>query len=100
MHIRTSRAAVAVTVGGTETTAFTSSSHRREARRPPSTTLWASRSLVVRQGRLIGVRVDESRVDVALVANGSNQMRWVDGEGVLTESQARVWLRTSRFTVR
>lgn len=99
MHVRTTRTAVAVTVGSTEEVAYTSTS-QRQSHRPPSTTLWASRALDVRQGRLIGVRVSATRVDVALVGHGNDGMRWIGAEGVLTESQARLWLRTSKFTLR
>lgn len=99
MHVRTDRAAVAVTFGGSDTAEF-ASPLRPPPRRPPFVTLWASRALDLRLGRLIGVRIGEHRIDVALVAPGSDSMRWVDAEGVLTESQARLWLRTSTFTMR
>lgn len=59
--------------------------------------LWASRGLEVRRGRLLGVRIRGDELHVALVGHDTDSLRWVAPEGLLSESQARVWVRTARF---
>jgi hypothetical protein len=60
-------------------------------------TLWASQSLPVRGGRLIGVRLRGAVVEVAFVKQGADGLRWVSAEAVLSEYQAQVWLATANF---
>jgi hypothetical protein len=91
MHIRYQHAAVDVTPEQPQSV----SSDRRPG--PPARVLWASRWLAVRSGRLVGVRVHANALDAALITHGAAGIRWVDAETVMTESQARLWLRTSRF---
>ena len=64
--------------------------------RPPRV-LWASTALLVRAGRLVGVRLVDQTVEVALVRHGADRIRWVRADEVLNEYQVAVWLRTSAF---
>jgi hypothetical protein len=91
MHIRYPNAAVDVTPDPPQ---LPPPPHRR---RPVAQVLWASRWLAVQSGRLIGVRIHENAVDVALVARGAEGFRWISAQAALTESQARLWLRTANF---
>jgi hypothetical protein len=70
---------------------------RSRTTRPFPSTLWASSPMSVRGGRLIGVRLRDSLIEVALVAHGAEHLRWVPASTVLTERQAAAWLTTSRF---
>lgn len=106
MHTRYPRAAVEIgdapTHGshqdlGSPSSGFVSTGRPSSASQPLPT-LWASRTFQVRQGRAIGVRLRAGTVQVALVADGADALRWVDAESVLTESQANQWLRTTRFS--
>ncbi len=103
-YIRTSRAAVAVTPAEPATTHQNHGgagnwsqqgtiSGKPEKRRVQ--TLWASRPLTVRAGRLVAVRLrgDDLRIGLA-TADG---LRWVSPDGVLTVSQAEAWVKASRF---
>lgn len=93
MHIRTPRAAVAA--DSAPSASFTPSTPAPRAVRPP--TLWASLPLRVRAGRLLGVRLAGGQLEVALVADGADAVRWVSAERVLTEGQAETWARTAVF---
>jgi hypothetical protein len=111
MHVRTPRAAVAASGGGIDETAF-AQLPRRHSRRPQAQAYWASRAFEVRSGRLVGFRIAEvttpdgrpaARVEVALVAHGSDSLRWVNADGehpILSESAARRWLQAETFTTR
>lgn len=94
MHIRTPRAAVAADSAPSALTT-TSTIAASRAARPP--TLWASRPLRVRAGRLLGARLAGGRLEVALVADGADAVRWVAAERVLTERQAEDWARNAAF---
>lgn len=90
-HVRTPRAAVAATTPDNDQ----QFSRRREAVRSTSQTLWASRPLSVRAGRLVAVRLlgEELRVGIA-TAGG---LRWVRAESALTSAQAQMWVASSTF---
>ena len=94
MHVRFPRAAVAAD-GVVAPYGSSNNPPRRDGRAAP--VLWASRPLVVRAGRLVGVRQRDGEVYVALVAAGADALRWVKASTVLTEAQAAVWTRTSAF---
>jgi hypothetical protein len=69
--------------------------HRPADNHQPVQTLWASRPLQVRAGRLIAVRLrgDDLQVAVATI----NGRKWVRADAALTAAQAERWVRTSRF---
>lgn len=93
-YTRTSRAAVAAPA----TSDHQAQSPLPEAasRRRSTQTLWASRPMTVRAGRLIAVRLrrDDLRVAIATV----DGLRWVRPESVMTAAQAQRWTSTSSFT--
>ncbi len=93
MHIRTPRAAIAADSAPPAQT--THSTPEPRAARPP--TLWSSRPLRVRAGRLLGVRLADGELQVALVADGADAVRWVAAEKALTERQAEDWARSAAF---
>ena len=98
MHVRYQRAAVAADEAPRR-------SSPTESRQMPETktgskvtqVLWASPALTVRAGRLTGIRLREGVIEVGLVRTGADHLRWVPAESVLTEYQAALWLRSSRF---
>ena len=92
-HIRTPRAAVAADSAPPALTTHSTPAPR--APRPP--TLWSSRPLRVRAGRLLGIRLVGDDLQVALVADCAVAVRWVSAERVLTEVQAENWSRTAVF---
>lgn len=105
-YIRTSRAAVAVAPVESSSGNL---AHGEEDHRPrPGTvssskqegslvqTLWASRPLTVRAGRLVAVRLRGDDLRVGLAA--ADGLRWVSPEGVVTAAQAMAWSRMSRFS--
>ena len=103
-HTRYPRAAVAT--AATLTVAFEDAfgafpSRAQFEQRPNSgprpKVLWAARPLQVRAGRLVGVRLRGSALEVALVAPGAEGLRWVAANSVLTSAQGEVWARTSEF---
>lgn len=96
MHIRTPRAAIAADMQAPERAA--PDFQARTESRPQ--TLWASRPLQVKAGRLIGVRLAGAELQVALVAPGSVHLHWVSVRSVLDERQAERWVRSSDFTRR
>lgn len=65
---------------------------------PPGRVLWATHSMSVRDGRVVGVRLAGQMVEVALVREGAERLHWVVAETVLTQFQIEKWLRTSRFS--
>jgi hypothetical protein len=60
-------------------------------------TLWAERPLQVRAGRLLGVRLTGQRLQVALVANKTGVLTWVQPSSVLSDAQAETWVKSTRF---
>jgi hypothetical protein len=94
VYIRTLHAAVAVAAPQAPAGAST------QPAAPPrhSQTLWASRPAVVRAGRLIGVRLTGSELLVAFVENAAPRLRWVRADSVLTERQAKDWVRSATFS--
>lgn len=64
--------------------------------RRPAQTLWASRPLAVRAGRLIAVRLRGEDLRVGLAT--PDGVRWVRPEAVLTGAQAQAWVATSEFS--
>lgn len=98
MHVRYQRAAVAADE------AMRHNGPTQPRRMPETKTaskvaqvLWASPALAVRAGRLLGVRLRGDVVEVGLLRTGADRLRWVPAESVLTEYQAALWLRSSRF---
>jgi len=59
-------------------------------------TLWASRPLPVRAGRLVAVRLQGEDLRVGLAT--PDGVRWVRPEAVLTTAQAQAWVATSEFS--
>lgn len=59
--------------------------------------LWASQSLGIPDGRLVGVRLRGQFVEVGLVRAGAAHPRWLLAESVLTEAQVTRWLRMAKF---
>ena len=99
MHLRYPRAAVAAEPSssvGPLADIFPTSRARTDVRLPQ--VLWASPSLSIRAGRLVGLRLVGLAVQVALIKPGEDRLRWVAAEPVLTEFQARSWVQTSRFS--
>ncbi len=93
MHIRTPRAAIAADSAPRAHIPLPVQTPRA----PHPATLWASRPLRVRAGRLLGVRLAGGDLQVALVADGADAVRWVSAERVLTERQAEDWARSAAF---
>lgn len=92
-YIRTPRAAVAAAPAQRDDKQQVS---RQAALANFSThTLWASRPLTVRAGRLVAVKLrgDDLRVGLAT----ENGLRWVRPETVLSTTQAEAWTRISVF---
>ncbi|WP_207224970.1 hypothetical protein [Rivibacter subsaxonicus] len=92
MHIRTSRASVAVDTPGESKP---SSRPANPGRRPAAQTLWATRPLALRDGRAIAVRLVGDRLEVAVVDATTATIRWRLASSVLTERQATIWANTS-----
>jgi len=102
-YIRTSRAAVAVTSVESSSSHFAhgNGSHRQGSSSPKQTghavqTLWASRPLTVRAGRLVAVRLKGDVLRVGLAT--ADGLRWVSPDGVMTAAQAMAWSKMSRFS--
>jgi len=98
-HVRFPRAAVAVAAASSGLSADTC---RREAPRSasPALVLWASTALVVRDGgRLVAVRRSESLdVEVGWIAPGGSNLRWRSASEVLSDAEAKRWLKAARFS--
>jgi hypothetical protein len=93
-YIRTPQAAVAAPTA--EDDRAYAVRRQGAATRGPVQTLWASRPLPVRAGRLVAVRLrgDELRVGLAT----PDGLRWLSPHAVMTLAQAEKWASTSRFT--
>lgn len=96
MHIRTPNAAVDAAVSPASARATVPSPPSPGSALRPQT-LWASRPMPVRAGRLIGVRLATGELQVALVENGATQLRWVRADRMLTDRQAEEWARNAVF---
>lgn len=98
MHIRYARAAVAAESApfSCPPSALRTSGPRAGGSAPRI--LWSSPGMSTPAGRLIGVRLRDGSIDVALVERGSDQMRWVVAAHVLTDYQVALWIRTSKFS--
>ncbi len=96
-YVRYPRAAVAVAPDKLGNTA-----HQRfepQGARAPQV-LWASLALPVRNGgRLVGVRRQgSSEVEVAWLEPGRAGIQWVPARLLLTDEEARRWLKLARFS--
>lgn len=62
--------------------------------------LWASLALPVRHGgRLVGVRrCSPSKVEVAWIGPGLSDIQWIPASSLLTDQEARQWLKLARFS--
>jgi len=93
-YIRTPRAAVAAPLidddRGPAAQRLAGNAHGR------AQTLWASRPLAVRAGRLIAVRLRGEDLRVGLAT--PDGVRWVRPEAVLTSAQAQAWAETSALS--
>ena len=101
MHIRHSRAAVAIDDAASIINRAANGRAGLVGRTPAPEalpTLWASRAFPVRQGRLIGVRLRAGTIQAALMAPSAEAVRWVDAQSVLSEAQANQWVRTAQFS--
>ncbi len=95
-YTRTPRAAVAA-----PTPADQQQPVRRQIAAGPlaqTQTLWASRPLTVRAGRLVAVRLRGEDLRVGLAT--AEGLRWMRPEAVLTTAQAEAWVATSKFAAR
>lgn len=97
-HVRYPRAAVAVGAAG-QPIPHPRQKYEAQASTPPLV-LWASLALRVRDGgRLVGVRRhSSSEVEVALLEPGRTSIQWVPASLVLTDFEARHWLKVARFS--
>lgn len=59
--------------------------------------LWANTALSIRGGRLVGVRLIGRSVEVAFIKQDSDHIKWVVADTVLTDFQASMWLKASKF---
>lgn len=95
-HIRYPRAAVAVCSPQprfTPKTCLTETS-------TPSAVLWASIAMPAHAGgSVVGVRRrGESEVEVAWLVPGRTSIQWSPARQLLSEQDARRWLKTARFS--
>ncbi len=101
MHIRYAHAAVAAMDEGDATSPLVGAIQKVPSPLAPISgriqTLWASKPLEVGAGRLIGVRLRGTLVDVALVRQSADGLRWVPASSVLSEYQAQLWVATALF---
>lgn len=97
-HARYPRAAVAVGTPGKPANTPRQKFDLHESAAPQ--VLWASVSLPVRNGgRLVGVRRHRSaEVEVAWLEHGRAGLQWVPARLVLTDEEARRWLKVARFS--
>ena len=63
----------------------------------PTPVLWATPAMSVQAGRLVGVRMVGKTVEVAFVKQGSDHLKWVVADSVMTDFRASMWLQTSKF---
>ena len=94
MHVRFQNAAVFVEAQSIQT-------KQPRPTKPASqsfTTLWASRSFPVNNGKLVGVRLNGQTVEVALRTSGTQALMWVTASTVLTQTQVNRWLANNVFS--
>ena len=98
-HIRFPRAAVAVAADSTGRSAIKPIVEAAKSA-APHRVLWASAALVVRDGgRLVAVRRTASHeAEVGWIAPGSANLRWRAASEVLSDAEARRWLKMARFS--
>lgn len=96
-YVRYPRAAVA-TAPGKPATPVRQRFDSQDFRAPQ--VLWASLALPVRNGgRLVGVRRQgSSEVEVAWLEPGRAGIQWVPARLLLTDEEARRWLKLARFS--
>ncbi len=97
-HVRYPRAAVAVGTLGKPANTPRQKFDLQDSTAPQ--VLWASLALPVRNGgRLVGVRRQSSaEVEVAWLEPGCAGIQWVPARLVLTDEEARHWLKVARFS--
>lgn len=97
IYVRYPRAAVA-----TGTSSNSPPSRRNDELRATTAplVLWASLALPVRNGgRLVGVRRrSPSEVEVAWIGPGLSDIQWMPASSLLTDKEARQWLKLARFS--
>jgi len=98
IHVRYPRAAVATGTSNNSTTPTRRTDDFRATTAP--LVLWASLALPVRNGgRLVGVRRrSSSEVEVAWIGPGLEGIQWMLASSLLTEQEARRWLKVARFS--
>ena len=97
MHIILKRAAVAI---GSEVN-VPSDESTFASNPPPATaikTLWASKPLPTHAGRVVAVRINSRVVEVGIIEDGANTLRWKSAAAVMSGAQERKWLREAKFT--
>ncbi|MFN7883330.1 MAG: hypothetical protein ACK5PF_10000 [bacterium] len=98
MHIRYPRAAVESDEPSRPTAPSALQGSSMPAPKGQTTrVLWASQSLGIPDGRLVGVRLRGQFVEVGLVRAGAAHPRWLPAASVLTEAQVNRWLRIAKF---
>lgn len=90
-YVRTARAAVASPQS--EDARATAPTPRKTFH--PTRTLWASRPLSVKGGRLVAVQLRRDELRVGLATDDG--LKWVRPESVLNDAQAEAWARRSVF---
>jgi hypothetical protein len=93
MHIRYPRASVAE---GPQQQPSPLPAAVRPPAEPPQT-LWATRPLVVKAGRLVAVRRRGGLLEVGLVRPGQVAIVWKPADSVVTPEEAARWMRQSQF---
>lgn len=98
-HIRFPRAAVAIAADSTGRSAIKPHLDATKGT-APHLVLWASAALVVRDGgRLVAVRRTASHeAEVACIGPGSAHIRWRSASEVLSDAEAKRWLKMARFS--
>lgn len=97
-YVRYPRAAITVTAAGRQANTPPRKRNPQDSTAPQ--VLWASLALPTRNGgRLVGVRRQSSaEVEVAWLEPGRAGIQWVPARLVLTDEEARRWLKVARFS--
>lgn len=98
IHVRYPRAAVATGTSSNSPTPFRRKDDLRATTAP--LVLWESLALPIRNGgRLVGVRRrSPSEVEVAWIGPGLGDIQWMPASSLLTDKEARQWLKVARFS--